>query len=216
MRKSTKVCSDLLLLLLLVPFLLNSAVYMNDIEEAFLPPNNEEIGDSMIDGASYFMESYSVAMMLIYEREIAEKGNFNAANSSRNVDMSIYKLELSKNCYIKAVNLAKKIGYNPSRIDQLKNFDYDNFRLESNLDIQIMDEVKKYLLKGDVIGLYNKNVENIELILFYLYNFRDILKSGQKPDISLYWDLIRSYSRALLFGNFATSSAKQAFSEGGL
>ncbi|MCK5055754.1 MAG: hypothetical protein KAT34_03815 [Candidatus Aminicenantes bacterium] len=188
-----------------------SCVYMNDFEFSFQPPDNSAIADEMIDGSASFLQSYSAALMILYEREKAEKGFVSQENSSYYLDTAIAKLELSRNHYNKAITLASKTEYVQYRIDQLKNFDYNKFCSENKLNDILMEEVKQYLVKGDVIGIYRRNLEFVETAQSILYELRESLKTSEKPGISIYWEVIRSFSKTILFGNYATSAAKQAF-----
>ena len=209
MKKLT-ICILLLLFVVLSPNIGWTCVYMNDYEFSFQPPGNGAIAEEMIDGSASFLQSYSAALMVLYEREKAEKG-LPQENSSYYLDSAIAKLELSRNHYNKAITLATKTEYVQFRIDQLKNFDYNKYCSENKLNNLLMEELKQYLVKGDVIGIYRKNLENVETALSILYELREALKTSENPDISIYWNVIRSFSKTILFGNYATSAAKQAF-----
>jgi hypothetical protein len=188
-----------------------ACVYLNDFEKSFPQPDSIVIGSEMIDGSANFLESYSAAMLVLYERERGDKDFFDIEKSLGNLDIAIFKLEQSKNNYSTAHMLGTKNVYVRYRIDQLKNFNYNTFCSENKLNILLMEEVTQLLSKGDVIGIYRKNLENVDALLNILYELKGVLKSGNKPDISLYWEMLRLYSHTILFGNYATSAAQQAF-----
>jgi hypothetical protein len=152
-------------------------------------------------------------MLVLYEREIAEKDFFNVEKSLNHVETAISKLEAAQENYNKALNMALTTEYAQDRIDQLKSFNYGKYCSDNKLNNPIMEEVKQYLSKGDVIGLYRKNIENVAAILSNLYKIRESLKGGSRPDLSIYSDLIRLYSTTLLFGNYSTSCGQKVFTD---
>lgn len=209
--KKTFCFTAVLLALVICQNVSEACVYVNDWEEVFTKPAKVAIGDEVVMGSANFFQSYSAAMLVLYEREIAEKDFFDAEKSLNYVETAISKLEAARNYYNNALNLALATDYAQDRIDQLKSFDYSKFCSENNLNIPIMEEVKQYLSKGDVIGLYKKNIENVTAILSNLYKIRESLKGGTRPDLSTYSDLIRTYSTTVLFGNYSTACGQQIF-----
>ncbi len=190
-----------------------ACVYVNDWEEVFTKPAKVAIGDEVVMGSADFFQSYSAAMLVLYEREIAEKDFFDVEKSLNHAETAIAKLESARDRYNKALNLALATDYAQDRIDQLKSFDYGKFSSANTLNPSIMQEAKKYLEKGDIIGLYRKNIENVTAILAHLYKIRESLKGGLRPDLSLYSDLIRTYSTTVLLGNYSTSCGQKVFTD---
>ena len=194
---------------------LNASFCANDFEKVF-PTSQTESGSNnlkngMIDGATLFLQSYAVANLLLSVGEASDKGYFDLNASVLHVNEAISKLEQSKTKYNDAYKLALSSEYIDLRITQLKNFDYSKYATENNLNSEIMSQVSKILTKGDVRGFYKQNIENVDSILSALYSVQNYLNDNQKPPAESYWALIRLYSDALLFGNYATAAAREAF-----
>lgn len=203
----------LALIIIAVSFL-NASYNCNDFEKVFPSPPGEStatIKRPMVEGATYFFQSYGAANYLLAEGEASDNGFFDLNSSSSYLNEAISKLEISRDKYNEAYQLASALNYIDLRITQLKSFDYSKYATENNLNLEIMDQVSKILSKGDVRGFYKKNIDNVEKILDTLYVIKSDLLKGQKPTTKTYWGLIRQYSDALLFGNYATAAAQEAF-----
>jgi hypothetical protein len=203
--------------LFLVSSPLKGAISGNDISGAFPPASADsestvgQLETMMIDGASLFFQSYGAANLLLSEGELFEKGDFTASSSLSYVEEALYKLELSKKKYEEVYRLTQNMDYVETKVTQLKNFNYVKFATENDLNIEIMDEVAGFLKKGDVKGYYRKNLDNIELILSKLGSIKSQLNSGVKPEITLFWEILRLYSYNSLLGNYSTVVAREAF-----
>ena len=195
----------------------NAAFCLNEIDGVFPPPPTEStsgisIRELMIDGASYFMQSNAAANLLLNEGELSDKGYFNFTNSLFYVNDAISKLTLARQNYNDALNSAKDLEYIQEKIDKLKSFDYTGFAKANGLIVEVMDNVEKYLKKGDVKGLYSQNIAYVDSILLVLEEIKQKIEEGYKPEVGLYWDLLRKYSRTLLFGNYAAACYSRAIS----
>ena len=207
----------LMFLLLFMAAYLNAGICLNNIDDVFPPPPVTEGGSSssikelMIEGASYFMQSYASATLLMYEYEIGEKGYFNFTSSLNHVSEAIEKLEAARKKYSEALDLAVYREYISEKVTQLKTFDYSNHANDEGLNSEMATKVAGYLSKGDVRGIYTKNLNYIDSIMTTLNSIKNNLTEGVKPQIELYWTLTRSFSDTMMFGNYATAAAKKAF-----
>ena len=195
---------------------LEASICLNDFDKVFpstesADGSNYSLKNSMIDASAIFLQSFASANMMLGEGELADKGFFNVDNSLSFTNETIQRLELARYKYNEAYKTAKTLNYVNARIDQLKRFDYTKFAENSKLNPAIMNSVSGYLSSGDVTGLYKKNIDNIDSILIVLNAMKAKLEAGTQPDIAEYWDLLRKYSENLLFGNYATSAAREAF-----
>lgn len=200
---------------------LNGVIAVNHLEEVFPePPTGESalqkitnsVSELIIDATSFLIRSHSSANLLLNEMEKSEKGYFDSFSSTIYINDAIRLLKLSRENYFSVIERVKDLDYIEEKINCLKTFDYIKYAKDHNLIIEIMEQVEEYFLKGDVKGFYWKNLENIDSILSLFYSIRYQLNSGIKPEIQLYWQLLRLYSNTMLFGNYATASAKEAFS----
>lgn len=195
----------LFLFLLLFSYQIFSLVYGNDIVCAFNPDSQKaDIETNVIDGALLFLKSKANADLLLQEYEKSAKSAFNFFRANDLVNQVILDLESSRNYYIAARDIGKKIGYVEKKISWFRDFDYDSFITENLMNREIAEKVKKYLVVCDIIGIYNQNVEDINSIIETLYAIKEAMKSNTQPDIKLFWRLLQQYSEAALFGNYAT------------
>ena len=206
----------LLLMIFSASQYLSGSLCLNDFEKVFpsaesADGSNYSLKNSMIDASTLFLQSFASANMVLGEGELADKGFFNIDNSLSFTNETIQKLEQARYKYNEAYKTAKTLNYVTAKIDQLKRFDYSKFAENSKLNPAIMNSVSGYLLAGDVVGLYKKNIDNIDSILIVLNAIKTKLEAGTQPDVTEYWDLLRKYSENLLFGNYATSAAREAF-----
>ena len=192
-------------------------VGLNDLEEVFPPSapgestSDNDIRSMMIDGASFFLESYAATNLLLKEFELAEKGAFNFEASNTNISNAISKLEQARKKYDDALNIAQSLNYLESKANQLKSFNYMKFAADNELIFGVMEQVEQYLIVSDVKGIYRKNLKTIDLILTNLYSMKEKMDIGVKPDVKSFWTILRLYSYNLLFGNYATSVVREAF-----
>lgn len=219
-NRKTHYLSGQVFLMFLVFFLaanLNAGICLNNIDDVFPPPpvteesSSSSIKELMIEGASFFMQSYASATLLMYEYEIGEKGYFNFTSSINHVSEAIEKLEAARKKYSEALNQALYREYIAEKVSKLKSFDYTKHASDEGLNSDMATKVAGYLSKGDVRGIYTKNLNYIDSIIATLKSIKNNLTEGVKPQIELYWTLTRSYSDTMMFGNYATAAAKKAF-----
>ncbi|NIM10624.1 MAG: hypothetical protein GTO45_01420 [Candidatus Aminicenantes bacterium] len=182
-------------------------VCINNIVEVFGDEEGsgkQQIESYVISGASSFLQAHSYVNLLLNEYELSGTQAFNFNNALEYTESAISLLESARNRYVSAKTLGAGLGYNQQKIDLFKSFDYDGFIEANNLNKDIAKEVKKYLIAGDITGIYRKAADDITGILDTLYTVKEILKSSVKPDITLFWKLLQQYSQGALFGNYAT------------
>jgi hypothetical protein len=193
-----------------------SFIVMNDINCSFNEgPEKILLEDNVILGATHFLNSKSNADLLLMEYEKSGRQEFNFTLALEYVEKAIAELEISKEKYVKATEIGERLGYIETKQSWFKEFNYDTFIVENNLNREIAGIVKGYLIKGDVLGVYRHNLDNIDGILTTLSSIRDQVKIGKKPDISIFWNLLQQYSEATLFGNYSTVIGRQILSKSG-
>lgn len=208
-----KKVSIAVLIIVILTIYLNGIICLNDIDESFPPPVSNEVKGKIIDGASLFLKSYADSLLFLNEGEISEKGEYRFNASLGYIESALSKLESSKSYYRKVIEIVSNIEYVQYKIDKLKNYDYDTFKSENFANSEILNLVKSYLSIGDVKGIYEKNLDYIEIAGNILKKIRDQLKNGYKPLVSDCWELLRVYSQTILFGNYATTLATNAFED---
>ena len=197
----------ILLIITILAFALSmhAFIFMNDLNCAFSESQEKILlEENVIAGSAHFLHSKSYADLLLMEYEKPGQQAFNFTLALEYVEKAIAELEISKEKYVKAAEIGERLGYIETKQSWFKEFNYDTFILENNLNREIAGIVKSYLIKGDVLGVYRHNLDNIDGILTTLSSIRDQVKIGTKPDISSFWKLLQQYSEAALFGNYST------------
>jgi len=192
-------------LLFLFAHPLKAAITMNDIVRVFPDIDGNSIEDNVIDGASNFLSSYSNALMASNSESSSSYNNEeNHTTSLNQIETAKEVLIKSKLAYENALELGRKSEYIFFFQDKLKNFNYQRCIQELALDQNLADEVVYFLRAGNVLGLYKKNIENIDEILNTLEFIQEQLKANTPASESVYSKLYRQYHYAGLFGNYST------------
>lgn len=183
----------------------NASLVMNDIVPAFQDDTEKyKIENKVIEGAAHFLKSKSFADIILYEYEKSTNQTLNYTALLENTENAISELESSKLKYIEALEIGRKTGYDETKTDWFKNFDYDTFINANHLNKDIAFIVKDYLARGDITGLYQKNISNIEEILITLNSIKEYAGVNSSPPVATFWKLLRQYSETALFGNYST------------
>jgi hypothetical protein len=206
--KSKLKISRILIIVLPLVFISSSligVIAMNDLECIFSEePEKIVMKDYIISGATEFLLSKSYSDLILMEYEKSVKQAFNFSLVSDYLGKTISALESARDKYIKAKDIGEKLGYIEEKVSWFENFNYIDFINANKLNKDIATEVKSFLAKCDVVGLYQQNIDNIGDILNILYSIKNKVSSNSKPDISSMWKLLQQYSEVLTFGNYST------------
>jgi hypothetical protein len=183
-------------------------IYHNDIIDPFPDPERKLMEGYHVSGASFFLQSQSVACLLLNEYEISST-SFDFPAATGYVKKAIFLLEAALNEYQKSKTLGIKCGVDLQKTTTLKGFDYSS--ITSGMVPDIAGKVVKYFENGDILGIYQENVTNISNILESLQYIKSQLEQGKKPGVEYFWKLYQQYSEAALFGNYATIIGRSAF-----
>ncbi len=186
-------------------------LYANDTDNGFPEPEKSAISDSIVKGASGFLASNAEAMLLLKEYEVSSYESFNVSNALLKTESALQYLKESRKNFFDAMKTGEKCAYEKTSADKLVNFDYNSFITENKLIGEIADPVAYYLKRGDVIGMYNKNIQNIDEIIELLESIQTSLIKNEKPDITVFWDLLQKFATCKLFGNYMTVLSLNAF-----
>jgi hypothetical protein len=188
----------------------------NDSDSAFVGGGNKEsqnfapdststgsaIKDYLIEGAGYFLDSYSETLAFLKQVEVEELQGVDFAQLKVRVANAILYMEKANVAYINLKNLADSTPYNPEIIALLQTFPYTQHRLDSNLIKSIFKEVQNFLQAGDVRGSYGRMLQDTVDILDVLYTVQTSVNNNQMPDGPSLWTLNQYYSQSLLFGQY--------------
>lgn len=199
------------ILLLTLTFNLSAYLTLNNTDEVFPENKQEYIGKMMVNGASGFLASYSSALLIINQDNNSTTSSVNNEISLNTLENAISMLVESKKFYSEALISGEKSGYIKELQEKLIAYPYNNLVKSENMNPVIAAEVVSYLRNGDIIGLYKRNIERIDDIMGKLQCLRTNLISGNNNADDLTWDILNSYSEAVLFGNYATILSREAY-----
>ena len=160
------------------------------------------IGDYIVDGAGYFLGSYDKTLMFMKKVEWYEKQEVTNDELINLLDNALEQMKLAYTTYVSLNQLAYSTPYNPVVIDALKNFNYDGFQAEYNLNGEIFADAKTYLGKGDIRGVYRKVMWDTAQLIGLLNRVKEKLEAGVFPPLKEVWKLNQAYSQSLLFGQY--------------
>ncbi len=166
------------------------------------------IGGLIIEGAGYFLKSQSHILMLLNNLELSTLSGPDYPGMQALVNNALDNMEKAGETYKSLIAAAKETPYNPVVIIKLTGFDYENFEKINGLNKDIFTRVKKYLVKGDVTGLYILLESDMASIIRQLKAVKTSLDVGTLPGISLLWRLNQKYSESLLTGQYTAEVFK--------
>jgi hypothetical protein len=163
-------------------------------------PSSQTIEQYIVEGAGYYLQSYSDMLLLLNKVEMSEIYGLNYEEAQGIINSAINRLENAKTAYFGLKTLAAVTPYNPDVIHLLVTFDYKNFQKEKGLNPYIFNQVETFLSKGDIRGVYDKLYEDIDTILGKLYNVKYSLDKNEFPVLEELWRINQVYSESISFG----------------
>lgn len=166
-------------------------------------PSKKKIREYLINGAGYFLESYSDYLLFLNKVELAESRGFDWNELRLLLDCVIEKMKQARNEYKQLKQKADVTPYNQFIINQLSNFDYDAFADREGLIKPIFIEVTAFLSKGQIREMYGEALSHIEHILTMANAVSKKLEAGEFPGVSNLHTLNQAYHQYMLFGEYA-------------
>jgi hypothetical protein len=87
---------------------------------------------------------------------------------------------------------------------KLKNFDYNQFRVDCGLKIEVFREVESYLKNGDITGAFKRIRSSFKEIISRLETMHEELSQNKIPALNSLWDLNELCSSTLQFGQYVS------------
>jgi hypothetical protein len=156
----------------------------------------------LIEGAGYFLDSYSDMLAFLKKVEVSELQGVDFGQLRDLVNNAVTHMENANTAYVNLKGLADSTPYNPDMIWELTHFNYNNFQRDNNLNKPIFKSLQDYLWWGDVRGAYNQMLADTVTIANVLYKIKAAVDAGNLPDASFMWEANQAYSESLLFGQY--------------
>jgi hypothetical protein len=160
------------------------------------------IDQYIVEGAGYFLDSYSYTLQFMRKVELADHQGLNYPELSQILDSALINMEQARYTYKLLKEAAEITPYNPIVIEALKNFDYDRYCEINGLNKEIFNGVKSYLIDGRVTGIYGKLLADMDAMLFLLKLIKKNIDNNLFPPVKTVRKLNQSYSTSLLFGQY--------------
>ena len=97
---------------------------------------------------------------------------------------------------------ANKTPYNQVVINKLLAFDYDSFQEKHGLLQDVFSEVKGYLERGDVSGIYDRTSAYFDTLINLLETIRGELYWWNIPTNKYMWNLNQVCAKTHMFGQY--------------
>jgi len=157
----------------------------------------------IIEGAGYFLSSYSDMLLFLNRVEMSELNGIDYNEMRDLLNKAIEKMEKTKDTYYHLTQTAEFTVYNRAMIFHLLSFDYQGFQKERGFGNTIFKEVASYLRKGDVRGFFAILLAYTDDILRKLYIVKESVDVDKFPDLSTLWRINQGFSKTLLYGQIA-------------
>ncbi len=190
---------------------LNGYFAFNETENAFNPPPCAgcknyaaiDLGQLLVTGAGYFIQSNSDYQLFLKTIEISDVYGMNNEDMVNSIENAIKNMELANETYYQILQVSNLLEYNPTVLEKIKNFDYDNYQYINRLNPAIFRQVKQLLKLGNVRGCYQRFYTATNEILERLRIIKNSTDTFIMPRISDCWRLNQIYMEMALFGQYA-------------
>ena len=170
------------------------------------PTNNDDnkTTQSITNGAANFLQSYSNILILLNESELSEAVGFNFYIARTAANKALISLKYSREQYMQALLVMKSANFESSAIQKLQEFDYDKLVEYRQLNPCIMNRVSGFLSKGDLAGLFEKALKDMDATIDNLSPIRNCLQQDIIPDLEDLRKLYQQYSDFMTFGYYCS------------
>ncbi len=158
----------------------------------------------IIQGASYYLQSYSDFLLLLNESETGLIKGFDLTRAQQVIESGLDKLRVSEENYLLALAIIKKTVFDEAWLKALSAFDYERLAAERHLYPQVINQVAAFLTKGDVAGLYQQMADNLEGMITNLQALKEKAQEGILPGMEALRTLYRQYSDFMTSGYYAS------------
>jgi hypothetical protein len=164
-----------------------------------------QIDQYIVEGAGYFLDSYSYTLQFMRKVELADHQGLNYPELSQLLDTALVNMQQAMDTYKLLKETADITPYNPEVIEALKNFNYDLYGETNGLNKEIFAEVKSYLIKGQVREIYGKLLSDMGIMIDLLQKVKKNIDKNQFPPVRTVRQLNQVYSISLLFGQYVAA-----------
>ena len=162
------------------------------------------MGELIIKGAEYFFKAQTDINLLSERTEISDLYGADFYTFWWTVNSALDNVNMARYYYRELQYKADNTPYNQVVINKLPVFDYDAFQEQNNLIKDVFIEVKGYLVKGDVRGVYSRTSAYFDTLKNTLEAIKGELYAGKVPSNNHMWDLNQVCAKAHMFGQYVS------------
>lgn len=194
----------------LITLNLNGLFVLNETEGAFNPNSCENcinytapgLEQLIVTGAGYFIQSNSDYQLFLKTIEMSGIYGVNNEDMANKIDNAVKNMELANETYYQILQVSNLMEYNPTVLEKLKYFDYDNYQYVNRLTPAIFKQVEKFLKSGDVRDCYQRFYTATNEILERLRSIKTSVDNLTLPKVPDCWRLNQLYLETSLFGQY--------------
>ncbi len=193
-------------------------IYGNESDKGYGNPGGKSstptIRTYVLQGAGYFLDSYSDILVFLNKIELAELNDIDYHELQNIINHARENIQHQKDTYLNLTQLADATPYDQAVIDQLIGFNYDAFQQEKTLNSVIFADVQSYLSKGDIRGVYHRFLAAADTLLVQLNTIKTDIDAGRFPQPSDLWNLDHNAAQSLLFGQYTAEVCYKVMNRG--
>ena len=160
------------------------------------------VEDLVIKSATYFLKGKAYVDLLASRLEAAEIEGVCFYDYQMLVNDALDNMRMARYYYQSLKNKADITPYNQTVIEKLKAFDYQSFMEENGLISDMFNQVKSYLVAGDVRGAYGRFLAYTDDIITILETVQKNVYYWNFPKTATVWKLNQECAKMLLFGQY--------------
>ncbi len=184
---------------------LHAVIVMNDPACPFQNKyTSMQICFLITESASQLLQSASEAFRFMNEVEVAENSGLNIGTALQEIDLAAVKAEQALKMFYEIIAIGSEAGYDETRIEKLKAFNYNRYASENSLNPDTMARVGQFLGQGNVLGLYQCHADNLDTLLTILNRIKKDLLAGRLSEKKVLWSLLQQYNTIMMLGNYAS------------
>jgi hypothetical protein len=174
-----------------------------------LSVKSNTIEDLIIEAAGYYFEANSEIQKLLQTLEVQDINGIDIDSFYIYIDSAQLKIQIAFDTYSRLVEKAKQTPYNRSVLESLKQFSYDDYRIEMKLNKVLFDEVEDYLRNGKVTGVFERSISGLSVISNLLLKLKSEVSKDKVISISIAWEINEKLADMSLFGSYVARVFKE-------
>jgi hypothetical protein len=204
-QKNSKILKLIMVVIIITMLSMNVWGLVFHNESPIIFPGDEKspsLESYVVTGAAGFLRSYSSMLLFLNKIELSVYNDLDYSELQSVLNSAIEQMNDARSAYNDLNREVSLLPYNPEVVAELAVFDYNGFEKAKFSNPSVFSEVRGYLKDGNVKGIYQKTLSDIEGILNMLAVLKTKIDAGQFPALSDLYKTNQSYSQALLFGQY--------------